>query len=124
MSGEVVVVGAGLAGAHVVTTLREEGYTGPVTLVGDEPDPPYERPPLSKGFLQGAQPFDEALVHPADWYAEHDVDLRLGVRVTSVDRKAHRVPRRRDRPAALVRPAGHAARHHAAPAGQRGDSCR
>lgn len=91
MSGEVVVVGAGLAGAHVVTTLREEGYTGPVTLVGVEPEPPYERPPLSKSFLQGASPFEEALVHPEAWYAEHDVDLRLGTTASRIDRDAHEV---------------------------------
>jgi len=91
MPQEIVVVGAGLAGAHVVTTLREEGYPGPVTLLGDEPEPPYERPPLSKGFLQGEAPFEDALVHPQGWYAEHDVDLRLGTTVTRIDRDAHEV---------------------------------
>lgn len=87
----VVVVGAGLAGAHVVTTLRAEGHTGRVTLVGDEPEPPYERPPLSKSFLQGASPFEEAIVHPVEWFAEHDVDLRLGTEVTAVHRDTHEV---------------------------------
>ena len=87
----VVVVGAGLTGAHVVTTLREEGHRGRVTLLGAEPEPPYERPPLSKSFLQGASPFSDALVHPAEWYAEHDVELRLGTEVTAIDREAHEV---------------------------------
>ncbi len=87
----VVVVGAGLTGAHVVTTLREEGYDGPVTLLGEEGEPPYERPPLSKGFLQGTAPFEDAVVHPVAWYAEHDVDLRLGARAVAIDRAAQEV---------------------------------
>ncbi|MBN9619023.1 MAG: FAD-dependent oxidoreductase [Actinobacteria bacterium] len=72
----VVIVGAGLAGAKAAEALREADYTGPVTLIGEEAEPPYERPPLSKGYLQGSAPFDDAVVHPAAWYAEHDVELR------------------------------------------------
>ncbi|MEZ0449216.1 NAD(P)/FAD-dependent oxidoreductase [Cellulomonas sp. ICMP 17802] len=90
MSGT-VVVGAGLAAAHVVATLREEGDDQPVTLVGDEPVRPYERPPLSKGYLQGATPRDEVFVHPEDWYAEHDVETRFGTTATAVDREARTV---------------------------------
>lgn len=85
MSG-VVVVGGGLTGATVATTLREEGYGGPVTIVGAEPHAPYERPLLSKGYLLGSQQRDEAFVHPAPWYPEHDVELRTGVAVTGLDR--------------------------------------
>lgn len=87
MSG-VVVVGGGLAGATVVTTLREEGFTGAVTLLGAEPHVPYERPPLSKGYLQGNDPRDGAFVHPREWYAARDVDLRTGTRAAALDRSA------------------------------------
>ena len=59
--------------------MREEGYAGPITLVGDEPHHPYERPPLSKGYLQGTADRASLVVHPEDWYADHDVELRLGV---------------------------------------------
>lgn len=87
-SDGVVVVGAGLAGANVVEELRTRGYTGPVTLVGDEQDRPYERPPLSKGYLQGAAEIEEAYVHPEGWYAEHDVSTRFGDAAVAVDRGA------------------------------------
>ncbi len=63
-----VVVGAGLAGAKAVQTLREEGFTGDIHLVGEEGERPYERPPLSKGFLLGKQPIDSVFVHEAHWY--------------------------------------------------------
>ena len=74
-----VIVGASLAGAKAAETLREEGFSGPVALIGDEQDRPYERPPLSKGFLLGKDDKSSVYVHSEDWYAEHDVDLRLGV---------------------------------------------
>lgn len=85
----IVIVGAGLAGATAATELREQGYEGDIVLVGAEDHPPYERPPLSKGYLLGDDPFDKALVHPAEWYAEHNVDLRLGVTATGLDTDAH-----------------------------------
>lgn len=85
----IVIVGAGLAGATAATELREQGYGGPVVLLGAEEHPPYERPPLSKGYLLGDDPFEKALVHPLGWYAEHDVDLRLGVTATGLDTDAH-----------------------------------
>ncbi|WP_299446153.1 NAD(P)/FAD-dependent oxidoreductase [uncultured Phycicoccus sp.] len=81
----IVIVGAGLAGATAATELRDQGYEGPVVLVGSEEHAPYERPPLSKGYLLGNDPFEKALVHPLEWYAEHDVDLRLGVTATGLD---------------------------------------
>jgi 3-phenylpropionate/trans-cinnamate dioxygenase ferredoxin reductase component len=87
----VVVVGAALAGARAVTALREEGHDGPITLVGAEPHLPYERPPLSKGYLMGKEELDGAFVHPEAWYAEHDVTLRLRTRATAIDRDARRV---------------------------------
>ncbi|GAA4202731.1 NAD(P)/FAD-dependent oxidoreductase [Actinocatenispora rupis] len=87
----VVIVGAGLAGAKAAETLRDKGFDGSVTLVGDEPHRPYERPPLSKDYLAGKVDRDTVFVHDTSWYAEHDVTLRLGVAATAVDRAAHRV---------------------------------
>jgi NADPH-dependent 2,4-dienoyl-CoA reductase/sulfur reductase-like enzyme len=87
----VVIVGGGLAGAKTAEALREQGYTGPVTLLAAEDELPYERPPLSKGYLMGRDEFAKAVVHPEEWYAEHDVDLRRGVRATAIDREAHEV---------------------------------
>jgi 3-phenylpropionate/trans-cinnamate dioxygenase ferredoxin reductase subunit len=86
-----VIVGAGLAGAKAAETLREEGFGGRVVLVGAEPERPYERPPLSKQYLLGAAERDSAFVHHEGWYAEHDVDLRTGVRATRLDPVAHRL---------------------------------
>ena len=70
-----VIVGAGLAGAKAAETLRGEGSDDPVVLVGEEPEQPYERPPLSKGYLLGKAERDSARVHASDWYADNDVDL-------------------------------------------------
>jgi 3-phenylpropionate/trans-cinnamate dioxygenase ferredoxin reductase subunit len=89
--GQVVVVGAGLAGAKTVEGLRTRGYDGGLVLLGSETERPYERPPLSKGYLQGSDERDGAFVHPADWYASHEVDLRLGTAVSSIDLGAHDV---------------------------------
>src|SRR5437870_440885 len=81
-----VIVGAGLAGAKAAQTLREGGFDGSVVLLGEEPERPYQRPPLSKGLLLGTAGRDSAYVHDAGWYAEHDIDLRTGVRVAEIDR--------------------------------------
>ena len=81
-----VVVGAGLAGATVVQTLREEGYAEPITLIGEETERPYQRPALSKGYLQGHTPLTDLYVHPSGWYAEHDVQTRFGEQVVRIDR--------------------------------------
>jgi 3-phenylpropionate/trans-cinnamate dioxygenase ferredoxin reductase subunit len=86
VSGPVVVVGAGLAGARTAESLRAEGWDGGVVLLGAEPHRPYERPPLTKGYLAGAEPREKLFVHPEGWYAEHDVELRTSVRVAHVDR--------------------------------------
>lgn len=83
------VVGAGLAGAKAVEALRAEGFDGRLVLLGAEPYRPYERPPLSKGYLQGKDERDGVFVHPEGWYAEHDVDLRLDTEVAGLDRHAH-----------------------------------
>jgi 3-phenylpropionate/trans-cinnamate dioxygenase ferredoxin reductase component len=86
----VVIVGGGLAGAKTAEALRDQGYPGPITLVSAEKHLPYERPPLSKGYLLGKDSFDDAVVHPAEWYGEKDVTLRLETEVTAVhpDRSA------------------------------------
>ncbi len=81
-----VIAGASLAGAKAAETLREEGFDGEVVLLGTERELPYERPPLSKGYLLGQAERDSIFVHPLDWYPDHDVDLRLGVTVTAIDR--------------------------------------
>src|SRR5690348_14772654 len=86
-----VVVGASLTGAKAVETLREQGFTGGLTLVGEELERPYERPGLSKGYLQGKDERAKSFVHEPDWYEEHDVDLRLGTRATDLDPAAHTV---------------------------------
>ena len=86
-----VIIGASLAGAKAVEQLRTDGFTGRIVLVGSETERPYERPPLSKGYLLGKEPRDKAFVHDAQWYAEHDVELVLGVNATGVDPKAHTV---------------------------------
>jgi len=93
MSNEqgMVIVGASLAGARAAEALREEGYDGPVVLVGTEDEIPYERPPLSKDYLMGKHGRDKIYVRPREWYGEHDVDLRLGTTVTAIDAAAHEV---------------------------------
>src|SRR5512145_2005996 len=72
----VVIVGAGLAGATAAATLREEGFDGQVVLIGAEPMPPYERPPLSKEYLRGES--DHHFVRPPEWYAGNAIDARFG----------------------------------------------
>ena len=86
-----VIVGAGLAGAKAAQTLREDGFDGEVLLLGEEPERPYERPPLSKGLLLGTAAQDTVFVHEVGWYEEHDVDLRTGVAVHSIDRATRQV---------------------------------
>src|SRR5262252_8346401 len=80
-----LIVGASLCGAKAAETLRGEGFGGTVILLGSETERPYERPPLSKGYLLGKEDKSVIYVHEEGWYTEHDVDLRLGVTVTAVD---------------------------------------
>jgi 3-phenylpropionate/trans-cinnamate dioxygenase ferredoxin reductase subunit len=86
-----VIVGAGLAGAKAVEALRELGFDGRLTLIGDEEHLPYERPPLSKGYLAGNDSRESFIVHDAGWYDDHDVTLVLGRTTTAVDPDAHEV---------------------------------
>lgn len=83
----VVIAGAGQAGAQAAFSLRQGGFDGAVVLAGDEPFPPYERPPLSKEFLKGALAEDRLFLRTADWYAKNGVELRTGCRVESIDRE-------------------------------------
>ncbi len=90
MSNETfVIVGAGLTGTRAVEAIRDGGHEGPLILVGSETSLPYDRPPLSKAVLAGTVAPDSALLHPAEWYAERRVDLRLGVRATRLDPDRH-----------------------------------
>jgi len=86
-----VIVGGGLAGAKAAETLRAEGFTGRVILICDERDHPYERPPLSKGYLLGKEERDSVFVHEPAWYARNDVELHLGQTVDAIDRAARTV---------------------------------
>ncbi|MET8636956.1 FAD-dependent oxidoreductase [Streptomyces sp. NPDC004074] len=86
-----VIVGGGLAGAKAAETLRAEGFTGRVILICDERDHPYERPPLSKGYLLGKEERDSVFVHEPAWYARNDIELHLGQTVDVVDRAAKTV---------------------------------
>ena len=83
----IVIVGASLAGGTAAVTLRDEGFDGDIVLIGAEPQLPYNRPPLSKGYLRGQDRFDDQLVKPASYYAEQRIELRLGVRATAIDPK-------------------------------------
>ena len=86
-----VIIGASLAGGKAAETLREEGFTGRVVLVGEETEPPYERPPLSKGYLSGNDAREQAFLHEPNWWAEQQIELRLGQRATMLDAAAHTV---------------------------------
>ena len=85
MPSPLVIVGASLAGGTAAATLRQEGFDGDVILIGAEPQPPYERPPLSKQYLRAEMPFEKALVRPAAFYEQNRVETRFGVRAMRVD---------------------------------------
>ncbi|PRB68010.1 FAD-dependent oxidoreductase [Arthrobacter sp. MYb213] len=87
----IVIVGGGLAAATTVNELREQGHTGTISLIGQEQELPYERPPLSKGYLQGNDKLEDFTVNPASWYQEHNVQLHLGVRAEKIDRENQQV---------------------------------
>lgn len=91
MNEQIVIVGGGLAGASAATEVRDQGFSGRVVVVAAEAEHPYERPPLSKGYLAGDSDFASALVHEPSWYDQHDVELLLGTKVTELDRQSHEV---------------------------------
>jgi len=91
VSAGVVIVGAGLAAQRVAETLRRRGYDGAVRIAGAEPEPPYDRPPLSKQLLAGTAAEQSVAYRPADWYAEAEVELLLGATATGLDARRRRV---------------------------------
>lgn len=82
---DVLIVGAGHGGAQAAVMLRQLGFSGTVAMLGDEPEPPYERPPLSKEYMAGDKTFDRILIRPESFWAEKNVDLILNSRVSKVD---------------------------------------
>ena len=86
-----VIIGGGLAGAKAAEALRDNDFDGNVVLFAEEQHLPYERPPLSKEYLAGKKSLSDFTVHDSDWYRDHNVDLRLGSRVSSLDPAAHTV---------------------------------
>src|SRR5580693_6820985 len=86
----IVIVGGGMAGGNAAATVREEGFPGPVVLISREPGVPFGRPPLSKTYLRSEEDLDGWYVRPADWYADHGVDIRRAS-VAGVDPAAHTV---------------------------------
>lgn len=90
-SSTFVIVGGGLAAAKAAAALRDNGFDGAIVLIAEEQQLPYERPPLSKEFLAGKKTLADFTVNAADWYPEHNVDLRLGTRAVSLDPAGHTV---------------------------------
>ena len=88
---DTLIAGAGQAGAQVAMSLRMGGYAGTIALIGEEPDPPYERPPLSKDYLAGAKTADRLQLRPAAFWTERAVEMILSARVDTVDAAAHTV---------------------------------
>lgn len=86
-----VIVGAGLAGARAAETLRKEGFDGRLVLVGEEPDRPYDRPPLTKDYLRGETDRPGIAVHPDGFYEKEAIELRLGTRAEALDPAGHAV---------------------------------
>ena len=86
MSEKIVIVGAGHCAGQLAARLRAEGFEGGIVVIGDEPHVPYQRPPLSKQFIAGEVELDRVHLRPADFYDSSDVELRLGTRVTAIDR--------------------------------------
>jgi 3-phenylpropionate/trans-cinnamate dioxygenase ferredoxin reductase subunit len=91
MSQTFVVIGAGQAGGWGAKTLRDQGFTGRIVLIGDEPHPPHERPPLSKDVLMGVKPPESTHLFPADKFAAANIEQRPGVAVTKIDRAQKRL---------------------------------
>lgn len=91
MAEPIVVVGTGIAGATAALTLRAEGYTGRLVLIGDEPTAPYRRPPLSKEVLRGSQAPARTLLRPAGSWSDQDIELLTGALVTELAPSAREI---------------------------------
>ena len=87
----IITIGAGQAGAALVARLRSAGHTGPITLIGDEPSPPYQRPPLSKAYLMGEMEAARLWLRTPEFYAEQNITLRLGTPVSAINPAARTV---------------------------------
>ncbi|MEO1491640.1 MAG: FAD/NAD(P)-binding oxidoreductase [Pseudomonadota bacterium] len=88
---DVLIVGAGHGGTKLATTLVQQNFTGSIGLISADPNPPYERPPLSKDYFLGEKPFERLLFRPEAFWADSGVDLVSGRRVVSVNADAHRI---------------------------------
>src|SRR5262245_2075827 len=91
MARKVVIVGAGQAGYQVAASLRAKKFGGPIVLLGEEPAPPYQRPPLSKGYVKGEAKESTLWLRAADFYTANNIELRTACRVVSLDRDARAV---------------------------------
>jgi 3-phenylpropionate/trans-cinnamate dioxygenase ferredoxin reductase subunit len=87
----IVILGAGQAGASLAAKLRALGYSDDLIIIGDEPVPPYQRPPLSKKYVSGELEVDRLLIRPRDWYVEQRIGLRLNQRVTAISPREHTI---------------------------------
>ncbi len=87
----IVIIGAGQAGAQAAASLRQGGYKNAITIIGAEEAPPYQRPPLSKAYLKGEMDEPRLYLRPAEFYQTQNIELRLGVRATAIDRRAKHV---------------------------------
>ncbi|MBA4762518.1 FAD-dependent oxidoreductase, partial [Sphingomonas sp.] len=89
MQFDIVIVGAGHGGAQAAIALRQAKFEGTIAMIGDEPELPYERPPLSKEYFSGEKAFERILIRPAAFWAERNVEMLLNRRVVTVDPAAH-----------------------------------
>ncbi|MEM7520963.1 MAG: FAD-dependent oxidoreductase [Pseudomonadota bacterium] len=89
--GDVVVVGGGQAAASCVAKLRAQGFDEAITMIGEEPVPPYQRPPLSKGYLLGEMALDRMFLRPARFYEDHDITMRLGRAVDAINTDSRQI---------------------------------
>ncbi len=91
MTEPIVIIGGGMAAGNAAVELRESGYDGELIVFAGEPHPPYERPPLSKGYLVGKAEAEDTYLKPSEWYADQHIDVRTGTRVDRVDPAGHLV---------------------------------
>lgn len=91
LNAHVVIIGAGHAGGTLAALLRQYGHTGPITMIGDEPIPPYQRPPLSKAWLKGEADADSLALKPLEFYADENIDFRPNVKAVKLERAARKV---------------------------------
>lgn len=91
LPGHTVIIGTGIAGVSAAAAMRSAGHDGPITMVGDEPELPYRRPPVSKEIVRGDRDADQIRIKKADWYVAQGIELRTGVRATALDVDARSV---------------------------------